>query len=280
MDINKTKSIQINFSELLYFSENTSANYCTEWDYSTTENDDIKRHTDSVHKGIKLEKFEKTLNCKQCLSTVSYKNLQQHMRMVHGGETRLENKIKCDLCSYQARRDKLRTHVSVVHLGKLLVCSDCDHTFKSTRSLREHKRIVHEGWQPEMKSCDKCDFKTYQPCLLRDHDNVVHAGLLIKCYLCTKEYKSKTALNVHMKTYHEGKKPQHKPCNICLKLVDDRFMGQHLNTKHYGNLKCEQCNSGEVCSLHFKCNQCKFIAIKPSGLKFHKKIMHKLLKQE
>ena len=330
MNINKTKSIQIHFSEALYLSENTSVSYCAECDYSSRLSGNLKKHIDSVHREIKLERFGTPVFCDQCLNPESGRNFRKHIIMVHGGKYQLKKKMKCDKCPYQAFPDKVKTHVLVVHLGQLLKCSECNNKFKSTRSLEEHKRKVHIGWQPKIKLCEKCSFKTYQsyllrehdrvnhggflikcslcedeyktqtslnrhmktnhggkfmlcekcdfktyaPRFLRDHENVTHRGLLFQCNLCENEYKSKSTLQKHLKTYHEGKKPQYKPCNICQNLVDERFMGQHLNTKHSGNFECEQCNSNKICSLHFKCNQCKFIALKQSGLRLHKNRMH------
>ena len=264
MNINKTRTIQILFSEALYLSENTS---CAECEYRTRLSGNLKKHIDLVHMGIKPERFVTPIFCDQCLSSESGGNFRKHIITVHGGKYQLEKKMKCDKCQYQARPFKVKTHVSVVHLGKSLKCSECDNKFKSTRSLEKHKCV---------NLCEKCDFKTNKPYLLRSHEIVTHLGFLVKCNLCENEYKSKHTLLKHMKIYHEGKKPQHKPCNICLNLVDERFMGRHLNAKHFDKFACEECNSSKICNLHFKCNQCKFIALKYSGLKFHKKRMHYL----
>ena len=274
MTENKVSRIQINFSDALCFSKEASAMSCNECNYSTTKSYNLMRHRDSVHLGT-----IKTTFCDQCCKTVLTKSFKKHVKTVHDGEKRLEKKIKCEKCSYLARPNILRTHVSIAHMGELLECSGCDNKYKSLSALRVHRRIVHEGWQPELKMCDKCDFQTERPSILREHDNVTHGGYLIKCGLCKNEYRSKHTLRIHMTSYHEGKQPKRKPCDICFKMIEERFMGQHLNSKHPGNFECEKCNSNRLCRFHFKCNQCNFIAMKSSGLTLHKKIKHKTMQK-
>ena len=80
---------------------------CKVCSYSASEKNTLKRHTDSVHHGVKP--FE----CDMCCYSASDRaSVRIHKETVHKGL----KPFKCDMCTYSAgRKDTLKRHVSKLH---------------------------------------------------------------------------------------------------------------------------------------------------------------------
>ena len=85
-------------------------------------------------------------------------------------------------------------------------CNQCDKSFKSNQSLKQHHDYIHEGVSRIKFECNQCD-KSYntKDALIR-HQDYIHEGLRkYECQLCDKSYADATPLRNHMKTIHAEK---------------------------------------------------------------------------
>mmetsp|Transcript_10983 Transcript_10983/g.33690 ORF Transcript_10983/g.33690 Transcript_10983/m.33690 type:complete len:390 (+) Transcript_10983:210-1379(+) len=105
---------------------------CPECDKSFTRAYYLRRHIDSVHKGIKPFK------CEICGKSFSQKgHLNEHVRGRHSTDT-----LRCGVCSHTfGSKSKLSRHVRAVHENiRMHVCELCNKAFKEKSHLDKHYR--------------------------------------------------------------------------------------------------------------------------------------------
>ena len=82
------------------------------------------------------------------------------------------------------------------------LCIKCGDKFVSSKSLEQHKRIIHNHI-PKLFTCVIC-YKNYEfHCQLRSHLSRVHDdSRKTTCPKCSKGFSSKSSLSIHNKKFH------------------------------------------------------------------------------
>ena len=179
---------------------------CDSCEKSFKYSQDLKLHTNIIHKGLKFP-------CDQCsrvfdLSHSLYKHRKfKHLKIL---------KFECDICEKRfTEGDKLKKHMVAKHsnqtyqqnLQKAFQCQLCRKGFASKDSLKRHIAILHHGF------------------------------LQSKCNLCEKSFKYSKDLKLHINSIHHGMK---FPCNICSIVFDlPNSLYKHKRFKHLTILKYE-----------------------------------------
>merc|ERR1711860_204768 len=117
------------------FSPDVTNFRCDKCDKIFFSNANLKRHTQSVHEGVKFP-------CKQCPAIYSYHDtLRRHMKNYHGG---LRMRFPCSECpKVYSYKSELRRHVKAIHEGFQFECELCSKTFSQKGSLRRHEKNIH-----------------------------------------------------------------------------------------------------------------------------------------
>jgi len=106
---------------------------------------ELKRHVEGVHKGIKFE-------CSECKKTFTTKcNLNKHVKATHLGQ-----KYPCEVCKKEfSDRSNLRKHVKSVHEKQRFQCKLCPKSFTQSSHLNTHVRSFHEKIRVACPCCTK-----------------------------------------------------------------------------------------------------------------------------
>ena len=121
-----------------------------------------------------------------------------------------DKKFKCNLCEKKfTRKESLQYHF-FSHTGeKPFTCAQCGASFRAKPTLRNHIKVVHDGNIMNMKT-----IKETSKTLLKLPQQVKPDKITAICSLCSKRFKNKFRLNMHMHTQH-GDLPFE--CSVCLK---------------------------------------------------------------
>ena len=103
-------------------------------DYKTAGKPYLKRHIQSLHKGIRYQ-------CHQCDYKAAEKYyLRKHMKSIHEGIL-----YPCNQCEYKAmERRSLKRHIEAKHEGVRYPCPECDYKATEKGNLRRHLHVVHK----------------------------------------------------------------------------------------------------------------------------------------
>ena len=104
-------------------------------DYKTAGKPYLKRHIQSLHKGIRYQ-------CHQCDYKAAEKYyLRKHMKSIHEGIL-----YPCNQCEYKAmERRSLKRHIEAKHEGVRYPCPDCDYKATEKGNLRRHLHVIHKS---------------------------------------------------------------------------------------------------------------------------------------
>ena len=155
---------------LYRFHSDREVQKCTECDYSTKVEAEMRKHFKSRHTDECLE------TCEFCGEV--FKKLKGHLLRTGCGQTNVQPKPK-------------------------IPCPQCDKTFSSKQDMNVHIKRIHLGVKDKM--CSHCSYATYSNHNLKLHITKVHLGTgMVKepCPHCDKET---TNLEYHIKTYHGSK---------------------------------------------------------------------------
>ena len=155
---------------LYRFHSDREVQKCTECDYSTKVEAEMRKHFKSRHTDECLE------TCEFCGEV--FKKLKGHLLRTGCGQTNVQPKPK-------------------------IPCPQCDKTFSSKQDMNVHIKRIHLGVKDKM--CSQCSYATYSNHNLKLHITKVHLGTgMVKepCPHCDKET---TNLEYHIKTYHGSK---------------------------------------------------------------------------
>ena len=128
----------------------------------------LKKHDDSVHKGLK------TFECNYCKEKFTNSNtLKYHIICKH----EQDKKLNCDQCGLKfTKKNLLQQHVSITHEGiKNFVCNHCNKSFGTKPALKRHVETVHEGLKPH--KCEECGTAYGQSGDLKRHKLRAHPNL-------------------------------------------------------------------------------------------------------
>ena len=155
---------------LYRFHSDREVQKCTECDYSTIVEAEMRKHFKSRHTDQCLE------TCEFCGEV--FKNLKGHLQRTGCGQTNAQPKPK-------------------------IPCPQCDKTFSSKQDMNVHIKRIHLGVKDKM--CSQCSYATYSNHNLKLHITKVHLGTGMVKEPCPHCEKETTNLEYHIKTYHGSK---------------------------------------------------------------------------
>nr|XP_057906889.1 telomere zinc finger-associated protein isoform X2 [Doryrhamphus excisus]XP_057906890.1 telomere zinc finger-associated protein isoform X2 [Doryrhamphus excisus] len=154
---------------------------------------ELRVHEASKHRG------EKPFVCEECGHRASSRNgLQMHIKAIH----RNERPFVCSICSHAfSQKNNLNMHLRVHSGERPYQCHLCGKTFRTQASLDKHHR-THTGERPF--PCDVCEQRfTEKGALLRHKASKHEEGRPHGCHICSKTFKAKEQLRVHLRR-HKG----------------------------------------------------------------------------
>ena len=108
-----------------------------------------------------------------------------------------------------------------------LVCVHCGSTFASRVSLKNHIKVVHEGFKLQ---CPHCDYTIGKKAALQFHIKSKHEGISYPCPHCNYKATRQDNLNTHVKTVHEGIRLKCPHCDFQVTRKD--YLDKHINSTH------------------------------------------------
>ena len=256
-----------------FFDMNTY--YCQKCDYSINNKQNLERHVETVHQGLRH-------SCKSCDRTFTQKgSLAKHVQAEH-------EKIRyyCNSCDYQAKYNgELLKHNRKVHenIVEIAECELCNFKGSNNTTLKIHMESIHQGVK---YCCSKCDKQFTQKTHLRTHFKSAHLQLKRDCPFCGKQFQI-GSLKSHIKSVHEGIR---YPCNHCnYQATQKSSLKNHIRSSHENNfvtcLKCDFKTKSKnslythkkrvhESKLTFNCAECQFKTNSKSNLGEHIKRSH------
>jgi len=152
----------------------------------------------------------------------------------------------CRLCDKVYKNQEiLRQHVKSHHNTSNLICSQCQATFTSLRSLKYHEQRNHSNLEPE--PCSFCGKKFLDRKYLRIHENIHSQTNQYVCHFCGRKFIMKTNLTVHINRHHT-EKTNDFICQICGK----GFPFKLYLKKHFKTHSDEKPHHCSVCEAKFR----------------------------
>ena len=165
---------------------------CEQCNYQATHKGDLKKHQESVHKGIRYQ-------CSDCPYQATKKSiLKTHKQSKHMGV-----KFPCSLCDFQCtQKDNLTTHIKSIHKKIKYDCSICDFQAAQKYYLTRHIKSVHEV--SAVTSLHNNTELNGHKRALRRHQQSVDDTMRIeyKCNVCNCKFESNYHLLKHKKLLH------------------------------------------------------------------------------
>uniref|UniRef100_A0A182MD18 C2H2-type domain-containing protein n=1 Tax=Anopheles culicifacies TaxID=139723 RepID=A0A182MD18_9DIPT len=185
----------------------------------------------------------------------SLKQLNQHMRTVHGLES---GTVKCQLCAKKFRsRVKLVEHKDMHENPERFRCTVCQEVHQN---LEEHMQNKHQEWEfaceecgkrfpfknrltahmakVHMKKdiiCEECN-KPFTKFSIEKHKKTVHGGAIFICENCPKTFKTRVSLERHMEGHNNGEQPGSAAtvsCSLCNSVLKDEYnLKAHMKRIH------------------------------------------------
>ncbi|KAF7998033.1 hypothetical protein HCN44_009431 [Aphidius gifuensis] len=201
----------------------------------------LKRHQ-QTH-----ENLEKCIVCTDCPSTFkSLQNLKKHYSRVHDKESR---KLCCNICEMRFRKKyKLDEHIAA-HNGIYHECNKCGKHFKTLYFLNKHIACAHA------KKTYKCPYEECGEIFDTWNARTVHKidcsyAPRYPCTECTKVFKINSVLKKHMISHEEKDMVYPCPIDNCSKYYKERRnLNVHMANKHLEPKKytCDYCNVVVTC---------------------------------
>ncbi|XP_035912152.1 zinc finger protein 43-like [Anopheles stephensi] len=190
----------------------------------------------------------------------SLKQLNQHMRTVHGLES---GTIKCQLCAKKFRsRVKLIEHKEMHQNPERFRCGVCQEVHQN---LEEHIQNKHQEWE---FACEECGKRFPFKNRLTAHMAKVHMKKDIICEECNKPF-TKFSIEKHKKTVHGGGGEMFL-CKNCPKTFKTRVsLERHMEGHNNGG---EQQPVGSAATVI--CAICNSVLKGMYNLKAHMKRVH------
>ena len=227
----------------------------------------FKRHIETdKHKGEGEYKCD-YMDCGKVFLTI--KKLKTHKEGVH----QRKHKVSCEICGkvwQQASKWHLDLHIKEVHEGQKIErekakCDVCGKIVSSIRSLRKHKKFVHEG--ACRVKCDQCGKILSDKNALASHIKYVHEG---KCYQCDfippqaeSDSTRSQLLKDHIDKNHRNVRCEIETCNEIF--TTKQSMKSHIERIHNSKIyQCDKCDKSYSLSINLQ-NHIKFIHEEPNS---------------
>ena len=237
---------------------------CDDCNYSHNQRSIVKRHTDSVHKGI-LKFF-----CRECSYKTFYKYAMILHLKSHGVSSDQPLRIgckKCELniehrCDGRATGNLLkRKKISKPKYTKEFRCDACQISFPNIRKLSRHNLSRKHQGIVRFK-CNVCDFKHLFSLHVRIHQETIHADKICKvirigCEDCDNDISNHNCVRFKKKKKKIEKKPALN-CDECQysthlrKSLSNHFQSVHLNLVRYC---CDSCQYKSFFKKHVQIHQ-------------------------
>ncbi|XP_055609721.1 transcription factor grauzone-like [Uranotaenia lowii] len=189
---------------------------------------------DHIDSHLNPEKFR----CDICQKSYSSKHyLDLHNLKIHS----VDQPFKCEKCEQRFPKEYLLKAHLVTHVQA--ECNICNKVLASVNSLRNHISIVHNG--ESKRICDTCG-QQFRTKLAMEKHIKVHMGInpiqRVQCHICSKWVNGKTNLRMHIKTVHNEKNGP-VLCDICnQQYPNHRAMYSHKQRVHVEEkFECEFC---------------------------------------
>lgn len=236
-------------------------------------------------------------SCTYCeLKFPKLQKVRDHVREAHGH--------KCKICGKEfATNSRLTFHIKTVHTEDgQYECQICFKKMKFRHNLKRHMKSVHD--QEKKHFCNSCPAAFFEIGSLKTHmgSHVLTRDFI--CNICTKDFKTKLHLSIHMKSHEPPtpntntknktvtyKKKSQAPrlknqfiCQYCGKLFNYKQCYEvhiRIHTKQ-NPFKCDTCDRGfrnkQVLAIHkrthtgekpYKCSICNVSFRQSMHLKYH-----------
>ncbi|XP_064642928.1 uncharacterized protein LOC135497129 [Lineus longissimus] len=137
----------------------------------------------------------------------------------------------CDLCGKSFKtKQSLTSHMKTHSNIRPYSCEICGRAFKQVEGLSSHKQTHKDGTKEyQCKECLKV-FKTSYS--LRDHERLVHNCKVFQCAECEQTFKSKAAVEKHIVRKHTNVRKVWD-CPLCEGVFpEERYLKEHLRSEH------------------------------------------------
>ncbi|XP_055678431.1 transcription factor grauzone-like [Lutzomyia longipalpis] len=195
------------------------------------------------HKKTHLPEEEKPFACDHCPRRFCWKTAYQVHQLTHQ-EKEERKQFVCHICGHSYNTPGgLCTHKKRVHTDSKTephVCHICAKKFATRTGLNEHMSTIHQPRERGQLQCQECGKWLMNSRCLKSH-MILHSSAIFSCTICDYTTKKKSLLRRHNLTQHSDEKPF--VCTICsrafkLKRALTVHMAQHESTKQY---KCNFC---------------------------------------
>uniref|UniRef100_A0A182MM09 C2H2-type domain-containing protein n=1 Tax=Anopheles culicifacies TaxID=139723 RepID=A0A182MM09_9DIPT len=243
----------------------------------------LKKSRGKQHEYEKIIQDYFKLECEICSASLeSFKSVQDHYREVHN----TVGFVRC--CDKQYFiRSYLVDHIGA-HQGSIR-CEICQKSYKTKRYLQQHMVECHSRAEDKPFKCTQCHMSYSKEHLLRAHKQM---HVKKQCKFCQKVLSNHNSLKVHIAQVHSGDANQ--ICDTCGKIFRTKpAMDRHIKLHHQPQLikweQCEQCEKWFDCKLNLRkhiriihdqsglhpCDECTHQSITRRALVHHKNRIHK-----
>ncbi|CAH0599183.1 unnamed protein product [Chrysodeixis includens] len=131
--------------------------------------------------------------------------LKNHLKTASKHVNYLDLPFGCPQCDkrFSIRRD-LERHMNRMHLNiKPYTCDRCDKAYTNSWGLKDHKRLVHEGYKrPLQYPCTMCDKVFDRSQILKSHIRTHTGERPYQCSKCPAQFTQASILRTHDKLIH------------------------------------------------------------------------------
>ena len=117
-----------------------------------------------------------------------------------------------------------------IHEGIILCCSECDYGTGFKTALRRHMKINHKlldqilrGDMKTILQCDDCEEFYESSRELKQHKEVKHEGLPYSCETCDYKTQCHDTFNSHLQVEHGHMSPKVKQTSFNFNFVKTQF---------------------------------------------------------